>query len=466
MVDRTALEAFWIPPVSGLELELEERTFGPGGVTLRVPALSPEDLGRILGELAGNRDGLAARPVSDILDAVEGAANLLLSAGRPERAHLLELLPRLTGYSREMVDLGLERMRQSWRATALSAAIAEELGGLGPLDGFAPRGVGGYVRAYGPGLTVHVFSGNIPGVSVTSLIRALAVKSASFGKTASGEPYMAACFARALARIDPELAGCIAVSYWPGGDAALESVAFGRADAVIAYGDDESVADIRSRVPAGVRLLEYPNRVGAALVARGALTAAGSSELARKSALDVATFNQQGCVSPHVVYVEEGGEVGPLDFARALGDELARLTREMPRGAMSPGESARIHQVRGQAEMRGGTVLASEGGTDWTILVERRDDFIASPLNRVIRVCPVADLSLALSALRAVGTRLQTVAVAAEPGEMRELGERLGAIGATRIVPLGQTAWPPPHWHHDGRFQFADLVRLVDLETD
>ena len=466
MVDRTELDAFWLPPVSGLEFDLEERLFGPGRVRLRVPKLSPDDLDRILEELVRNRRGLVRRPVSEILEAVEEAANLLLEAGRSERTQLLDLLPRLTGYSLEMVDLGLEGMREGWRASALRAAIADELGAAERLDRFGGRGVGGHVRAFGPRLTVHVFSGNIPGVSVSSLIRALAVKSASFGKAASGEPYMAACFARALSRVDPELAACIAVSYWPGGDAVLEAVAFGQAAAVVAYGDDASIADIRARVPAGVRFLRYPNRVGAALVARDSLNRVGVADLARRSALDVAMFNQQGCVSPHVMYIEEGGEVDPLEFARALGVELARLTTEMPRGAMTPGESARIHDVRAQAEMRGATVLASEAGTDWTVVVERRGDFVASPLNRVVQVCPVDDLSAALTALGAVGSRLQTVAVAAEPEKVRRLAESLGAIGATRIVPIGRAAWPPPHWHHDGRFQFADLVRFVDLETD
>jgi hypothetical protein len=58
------------------------------------------------------------------------------------------------------------------------------------------------------------------------------------------------------------------------------------------------------------------------------------------------------------------------------------------------------------------------------------------------------------------------VAIAAEPNEVRSLAARLGAIGATRLVRVGEAAWPAPHWHHDGRFQFMDLVRFVDLEAD
>ena len=131
---------------------------------------------------------------------------------------------------------------------------------------------------------------------------------------------------------------------------------------------------------------------------------------------------------------------------------------------MTPGESTLIHQLRAQAEIRGATILASERGTEWTVIVEERVEFEPSPLNRVIQVHIVDDLSEALSALGRVGIHLQTVAIAAEPGAARTLAGKLGALGATRIVPRGEAAWPAPHWHHDGRFQFMDLVRFVDLD--
>jgi hypothetical protein len=114
--------------------------------------------------------------------------------------------------------------------------------------------------------------------------------------------------------------------------------------------------------------------------------------------------------------------------------------------------------------MRGAMVLCSEPGTAWTVIVEDREDFQPSPLNRVIQLCPVDDLSRAVSALAQVGGRLQTVAVAAGTDRMKGLTTRLGAAGATRIVPVGEAAWPSAHWHHDGRFQYLDLVRFVDLE--
>jgi hypothetical protein len=466
MADSTALNGYWLPQLVGADLETGERAFGPGHLPLRVPELTPHTLREILVALRESRlAALAERPVAEILAAIDGAARRLTRRGEPLREELVSVLPQLTGYSERMIEIGLERMGEGWTANVLRGALESEFGSLAVLDGYQHRPPGGFQRAYGAPLTIHIFSGNIPGVSVASMVRALCVKSASFGKTAAGEPYFAVCFARALAAEDAELAACLAVCYWPGGSEDLEAVAFSEAGAVIAYGSDETVEGIGCRVPAAVRFIGYPNRFGAALVSRRALTAARVEDLARGAALDVVTFDQQGCVSPHTIYVQRGGELEPLDFAHALAAALEELAEEIPRGTMAPAESSLIHQARAQAEVRGATVLASPRGTAWTVIIEDSVEFEPSPLNRVIHVKPVDDLRQAVAALREVGRHLQTVALAAEPREVESLAAGLGEIGATRLVSIGDAAWPSPHWHHDGRFQFLDLVRFVDLDV-
>jgi len=431
-----------------------------------VPDLAPHALREVLLALKANRSKyLAQRSVTDVLEAIDAAAKKLTRPGGDLYDELVEVLPSLTGYSPRMIEIGLERMGARWTAETLRDALEGEFGSIAVLDDFQPRQPRGAHRAYGAPLTVHIFSGNIPGVSVTSLIRGLCVKSSSFGKTAAGEPYLAVSFTRALADVDAELAECIGVTYWPGGSEELEAVAFSEAGVVIAYGGDETVSGIGCRVPVGVRFIGYPNRVGATLISGSVLNRAGVQSLARAAALDVVTFDQQGCVSPHTIYVEKGGEVEPLEFASELASALETFSVEIPRGTMAPGESALIHQLRAQAEMRGATVMASERGTEWTVIVEDRVEFDPSPLNRVIQVRPVDDLTDALAALEKVGAHLQTVALAAEAGEVRSWAAKLGDIGATRLVSVGEAAWPAAHWHHDGRFQFLDLVRFVDLDS-
>ena len=465
MADRAALNAWWFPPEAPAP-DFEVREFGPGRVRLRVAALTPERLFDLLDGLRRAGAGtLAGRPARSVVGTIARAATRLATPGDPFHEEARQVLPGLTGYGPAMIEAGLRRMGEGWTESALWGALAGELEDPGVLEVFRGRRPAGRHRAYGPALTVHVFSGNIPGIAVTSLLRSLCVKSPSFGKTSAGEPYLATCLARALAEVDPDLARCLAVAYWPGGSETLESAAFDAAEVVVAYGGDATIADVRRRLPATTRLLAYPNRVGAGVVLRSALAGPAKADAAAWAAAeDVVTFDQQGCVSPHVLFVERGGAVEPEAFAERVASALAEAALMRPRKAMSAAESSRIHQVRAEAEVRGDRVWASERGTEWTVILEVASGFEPSPLNRVLRIYPVDDRTEALRVLTGVGPHLQTVAVAAAEAEIETLAGALGAAGATRIVPLGRAAWPAPGWHHDGRLPFLDLLRFCDLE--
>jgi hypothetical protein len=319
-------------------------------------------------------------------------------------------------------------------------------------------------------VATHVFSGNVPGVAVTSLVRSLLVKSAALGKTAVGEPLLAALFARGVAEEDPELGECLAVTYWHGGDAALEAAALGMADAVVVYGGAEAVAAVRAATPAGTRVLAYGPKLSFGVVGRDALAdEEKAAEVAALAALETATFDQQGCVSPHLFYVEEGGATDPRAWARLLAGAMADAERELPRGAVARSEASAIRQLRGEAEFAqlagGGVELhASARGTTWTVVYEADPAFAPSCLNRVVRVKPVPSLDAVPALAAGTASLLQTVGVAASPERTERLAAALGRAGASRVAPLGKMAWPPGTWHHDGHPPLGEMLRWCDLE--
>jgi hypothetical protein len=59
---------------------------------------------------------------------------------------------------------------------------------------------------------------------------------------------------------------------------------------------------------------------------------------------------------------------------------------------------------------------------------------------------------------------LQTCGIAAQPQELFRISEALGRAGVTRICALGAMTALEAGWHHDGRFNLADLVRMVEIE--
>ena len=465
------IDAFHLPAIEHPRANTWAYGRGDDAFEVRVPRLAPVDLKRQVEALVAARDRhLAHRPVAEIVGVVDRVAARFLDPDDALRRAAERALPAVTSYSPAMIRLVLDRMAADWRAPRLRELLRAEFGDPRVLDGFVPgpRGHGQHA-AFGPRLAVHVFSGNVPGVAVTSIIRSLLVKAATLGKAAVGEPLLAALFARGIAEADAELGACLAVTYWAGGDEMMERAALDPADAVVVYGGAEAVASIRARTPPAARFLGYGPKVSFGVVGRAVLTEDGAREAARGAALDASTFDQQGCVSPHLFYVEQGGAVGPEAWAQLLAEAMARTEGELPRGTLAPGESSAIRQLRGEAEFAeaggGGLRLhASAEGTAWTVVYDPRPDFTASCLNRVVRVKPVARLDEVPGLVERFAPVLQTVGVAAGPDETRTLAMALGRIGASRFSPLGRMAWPPPWWHHDGHPPLRGLVRWVDLE--
>ena len=59
---------------------------------------------------------------------------------------------------------------------------------------------------------------------------------------------------------------------------------------------------------------------------------------------------------------------------------------------------------------------------------------------------------------------LQTAGIAAEPAELFRISQLLGQAGVTRITAMGAMTAPEAGWHHDGRFNLLDLVRICEIE--
>lgn len=475
------LDAFHLPGIDEAGIRgWETREYGGGAVTLRLPVLEPETIRLLAGRVrAAALNHLAETPVAEIVHAVDRAAALLQRRDHPVRAAAEEALPAVTGYSPEMIRLILDRMAADWRAPALDELLRREFGDPGVLDGFqvVEGGEAGEneaervpvrVRAYGPELAYHIFAGNIPGVAVTSIVRSLLVKGATLGKTASGDPLLPALFAQLIARVAPELGECLAIAYWPGSARELQEAALREAEVVVVYGGEEAVRSVRDIIPTGVRLVEHGPRFSLAGIAREVLERGSAGEAARGVAGAVAVFDQQGCVSPHVVYVERGGKVAPEEFAELVARELEGLEEVLPRGELGLEEAAAIQQLRGAAEFRTfagrETRLFASEGTEFTVIYEAEAAFAPSPLNRVIRIVPVDDLSEIAGHLGPYRRYLQTVGLAAGEKRLPELAELFGRAGASRITTLEEMPWPPPTWHHDGQEPLRELVRWVDWE--
>jgi hypothetical protein len=297
------------------------------------------------------------------------------------------------------------------------------------------------------------------------MIRCLLVRAAQFCKTASGEPVLPVLFARALADTVPALADCIAVSYWPGGSHAIEDAALHEADAVIVYGGEEAVRSIAQRTLRDTRLIVHGPKLSIGIVGRAA-----SIDVASAIAYAVSAYDQQGCVSPHVVYVEEGGAVTAKQLAGAIAAALAELVVEFPRRTISTAEAMAIREARTSAEfgMISGAdtaVYASED-TSYTVIYDVDTAMRASCLNRTLYVKSIERAEAIFDLLQPHRGIMQSVALAGfSANQAQALAMLLAKCGVTRVTSFQHLPWPPMWWHHDGAGPLRELLTWHDMES-
>jgi hypothetical protein len=455
----------------GLNLyDVAWQTLRCGEVAVEVPALTEEQAIALAARVReASARVLKPMPTARIVEIVDAAVARLLDRDDPVRRKMEALLPAVTGYDAEMVRLGLTEYLKTFRRAQLQKFIAEDFTNPAMLDDFQPLPKGGFARAQGPSLLLHVWAGNVPGLPLWSLVSGLLVKSGSVGKVPSAEPLFAGWFAQALVDIAPELADCLAVIWWQGGDEAPETFWTGAADAVIAYGGNESLTALRQRVPVTTRFLPHGHKISFGLVTAAALDSRKAEATAQAAAYDVVRYDQQGCYSPQIFFVERGGRVSPREFAGYLSGALASFAQRFPRRALGMDEAGAVANWRGAAEMKAFANTATEvvSGPDgaWTVVYEdAAADFAPSALNRTIRVVAVDGAEDAANCIAPFHTLMQTAGVAAAPDDLRRISGLLGTAGVTRVCALGRMTAPEAGWHHDGRFSLLDLVTLVEIE--
>ena len=380
-------------------------------------------------------------------------------------------------FSRATLEKGLDNFFRQLTAENLEALLEQELGDAINVTGEAasPRHSPHVTRHFwrGPEFLVHIAAGNVPNPALMSIVLGLLTRSAQFVKCASGATMLPRLFAHSLYDADPKLGACLEIAEWRGGNADLETVLFAEADCVTATGSDEALAAIRARLPAKTRFLGYGHRVSFGFVADAVLHGSSARQIISNAAHDVVAWNQLGCLSPHVIYVQFGGKVSPEQFAEMLADELERREQTEPRGELAAEHAAVIASRRAFYEVRAAArsevldtlMWHSKNSTAWTVIYEADARFQLSCLNRFVYVKGVKDLQEMLQNAESVRDMVSTVGIAAPERKAHELAEQLARWGATRVCPLGRMQNPPLAWRHDGRPVLGDLVTWTDFET-
>jgi hypothetical protein len=418
---------------------------------------------------------LSTRSTENLIGVLCKLARTWLEPDYPFRKLAFEQGPAATGFSQATLAKGLDTLFDQLTPENFHALLEQDLGDVKRLDEMSASGIekkGGRASIVtAPEMLVHIGSGNLPNPTILSMVLGLLLRSAQVVKCATGSSFLPRLFAHSLYEAEPKLGACMEIAEWRGGSVELEKVLFDEADCITATGNDETLAAIRRRLPGKPRFVGYGHRVSFAYVASEGLSGSNARGVVGRAASDVVAWNQQGCLSPHVIYVESGAGVDAEQFAGMLAEELERRELSEPRGELPVAAAAAIASRRVVYEVRAAhspatRLWVSKDSTAWTVVYEADSRFQASCLNRFIYVKRARDLTEVLQSADSVRGKVSTVGVAAPEVTARELATQLARWGVTRVCPLGQMQNPPLTWRHDGRPALGDLVVWTDWETD
>jgi len=320
-----------------------------------------------------------------------------------------------------------------------------EFGSVDALDQWIPYGQN-QARVRAPRSIYHLCPGNIVVAGLQSLLAGLLLGSRNIVKLPR-DPLMAAALRKFVKKLPLPLRRTMTFRQ------AFDAAELRSTDAVIAFGRDATMAEIRRQLLPHQVLVAYGHKVS--FLWLGKVTRA-DTRLLRSCAWDILLYEQLGCLSPQAIYLEPGSDLEA--FCTGLASALQYDQGPLP---ISLEAASSIRQARQLAAAAGARIWKSAHPLLWTIIADKNPRFTESCGHRVIyvRTASRATLKQVLEPLR--GT-ISTVGLR-EPFTKADV-QLFWDLEAQRLCPVGRCQDTPFSWHHDGRPQLSDLVKWVDRE--
>jgi hypothetical protein len=343
-------------------------------------------------------------------------------------------------------------------------------GNPGHLDGFLRmESLGKRLYALPRGLITHWLAGNVPSLGLISLVQGLLTKNANVVKLPRRNGLALPGFFWKIAGIEVRvgsgrilsgriLADSVLFVYCDPTDKDAHRQLSLASDVRVAWGGEDAINAVMG-LPgrAGAEDVFFGPRHSLAIVGRDSTASEGLDKLADKLAKDASYFDQHGCHSPHTVFVERGGAVTALDFARRLASAMDRALKRVPKEPAGAEEAYRIAVVRAEYAVAG-EVFASKG-TEWTVAYSEERG-LARPLgSRVLFVRPVDQVE---DVLEWLNPDIQTIGLALEEPRRTSFALHAARLGISRITPIGAMSLYDYPW--DGLFPMERFVRWVSLD--
>jgi hypothetical protein len=311
-----------------------------------------------------------------------------------------------------------------------------------------------------PQVVFHNLAGNLFISGWETITHATLLGAASMIRCSELDWVFPGVWAHALSVANPDMPKIVAVCEWSSSDTARFQAAVGESDAIVGFGSDDSVQALRKLVPWNKPFAGHGSTISFSLVTAEDLRNNPVEWLAEGIAYDFAAYDQQGCLSPRALFVEDRH---PRDVDRvvdALYAAAKHINKNLPRATMTLEDRAAQARKRDEVLLDaacGGSSRRVSGDQDpFLITVKPVELFGLGPVNRYFDVYLYKQLDQVEMVLLPFKGHISTLGVA-DP--RRPPMELLNAVEIKRVCELGSMQIPPLSWCLDGLRPLQKMFR-------
>jgi long-chain-fatty-acyl-CoA reductase len=430
-------------------------------VNVRIPLLIEEDINSIIDSRLNT--GLHELHFDDITVFFQKLAMFWLKKDNPLRDEAVKYCSLVTGYPESIVLRDYNLLMQLYVNRAdMYDQLEAELGNRWYIDEWVSSQTC-IIHAQPRGIVTNILVGNIPIASAFGSLRSMIVKNNSLSKLPKRDPISTLYMALSLQQIDPNhpITKSMSVVYWEK-DSWQEEKLLNASDAVCLWGGENAINEIKKKIKAGTKILEYGPKRSLSMVDLTIIDPTDDlEEIALRVGHDFSIYNQEACFTSQELYIVADDMKFNM-FMQSLQSALDHYLKIYPKGTLMSDNKAHVLITRNEQLINGSEIISTKNH-DWTIIIAKDKKRLPNhPLSRTIIVHRINNLN---DAMDCIDSYTQTVAL--YPWKASEyLRDKITIKGADRIVGVGMANYPRTGFPHDGIWTYNQLVRWVNIERD
>ncbi|WP_125153259.1 acyl-CoA reductase [Clostridium rectalis] len=340
------------------------------------------------------------------------------------------------------------------------------------LDNFVDIGNKKFIKAQKRGLVCHFMSSNVKTLGIYSILQSIICRNSNLVRLPEGCIDLIIRLLKPLKNIHikhkgktylgKDLLKNICIVNYPSSNIELNQFMSEKADCRVLWGGEDALNSIRSlQQRTYCKDIIFGPKYSFAVFDKEAIESIQLEKYLESLVIDIISFNQTACSSPHVVFLEKSS-VSLEEVTQRLIKVFKKLIKRYPLSLQSEKILADIINKRGEYALGLDKMLHCSKGLEYTILID--NDFkLEEPIGgRTIFLKGINDV---FEVKRLITSRVQTVGIAFK-NEKRaiDFSDEISKIGVDRVVKVGYMSFYDSPW--DGSLIISDMVRWCSLNIN